>query len=67
VAQPVAVLLAVARAAAALRVVVPKVAAARPVVEPRAVCLTLAAVPLAVVRADIRLLAVARAVAAAVE
>jgi hypothetical protein len=60
---------AVARPAVAVQLaaVVPRAAAARPVVALRVACLTLEVVPLAVVRADIRLLAVARAVAAAVE
>jgi len=44
-----------------------RVAAARPVVAPRAVCLMLVAVALPVVLADIPLRVVARAVAAAVE
>jgi hypothetical protein len=47
--------------------VVPRVAAARPVVAQQVACPMLEAVPLAVVRADIPLRVVARAVAAAVE
>jgi hypothetical protein len=70
-ASPVAVELLVVvapRAAVVLpAVAVPRVAAARPVVAPQVACLTLEAGPLAVVRADIPLQAVARAVAAAVE
>jgi hypothetical protein len=60
----VAVLLAEAEPKA---VVDPKVAVARPVAAQPVVCLTLVAVPLAVVRAVIPLQAVAVAVAAAVE
>jgi hypothetical protein len=76
-ASPVAVVLlavVVPRAAAELLAVaerlvvaVPRVAAARPAVAQQAVCLTLEAVPLAVVRAVIPLPVVAVAVAAAVE